>query len=131
MKEEQIKLTISNLPHTWFIDLDGTIFKHNHYKKYEKDIFCNSNVKKFFHNLPSDDYIVFTTSRSKEFSALCEESIEKLLIIRQKYTVIYDLPHGERILLNDKKPSGLITAISIPIERDQFPLIKIDIDNQI
>ena len=45
MKEEQIKLTISNLPHTWFIDLDGTIFKHNHYKKYEKDIFCNSNVK--------------------------------------------------------------------------------------
>ena len=47
----------------------------------------------------------------------------------QEYKIIYDLPHGERILINDKKPSGLNTAIAISNERNEFPLINIKIDN--
>ena len=34
--------------------------------------------------------------------------------------IIYDLPYGERILVNDKKPSGLKTSIAVNTERDVF-----------
>ena len=125
----KINLNISNLRHTWFIDLDGTIFVHNKYKDLKKDVLCNSNVIKFFEKIPDKDYIIFTTSRSESFSKLCEESIKRILCLRQEYKIIYDLPHGERILINDKKPSGLNTAIAISNERNEFPLINIKIDN--
>ena len=128
MKKNKIELSISNLRHTWFVDLDGTIFIHNKYKQLKKDILCNDNVLQFFKNIPEKDYIIFTTSRSSDFSKLCEKSIKKLLLLKQKYTIIYDLPHGERLLINDKKPSGLNTAIAISTERDIFPLIDIRID---
>ena len=54
-----------------------------------------------------------------------------MLCLKQEYTIIYDLPNGERLLINDKKPSGLNTAIAISTERDIFPLINIKIDNNI
>ena len=32
--------------------------------------------------------------------------------------IIYDMPNGERILMNDIKPSGLKTAYSYNLDRD-------------
>ena len=127
--KNKINLSISNLRHTWFIDLDGTIFLHNKYKELKKDVLCNSNVVKFFEKIPDQDFITFTTSRNKNFSKLCEESVKKMLCLKQEYMIIYDLPNGERLLINDKKPSGLNTAIAISTERDIFPLINIKIDH--
>lgn len=40
---------------------------------------------------------------------------------------ICDLPPGERILINDRKPSGLVTALSASPARNQgidFPIIR-------
>ena len=34
--------------------------------------------------------------------------------------IIYNAPYGERILVNDKKPSGLRTAIAVNTDRDVF-----------
>ena len=34
--------------------------------------------------------------------------------------IIYELPYGERILINDQKPSGLKTSIAVNTERDVF-----------
>lgn len=34
--------------------------------------------------------------------------------------IIYNAPYGERILINDKKPSGLLTAIAVNTDRDEF-----------
>ena len=131
MMPNKVNLNISSLRHTWFIDLDGTLFIHNKYKEIKKDVLCNPNVVKFFTNIPEKDYIVFTTSRSKNYSKLCEDSVKKLLQLKQEYTIIYDLPHGERFLINDKKPSGLNTAVAISTERDLFPCINIKIDESI
>ena len=131
MKRKKIKLSISCLPHTWFIDLDGTVFLHNEYRTNNKDTLCNSYVTKFFQDVHINDFIVFTTSRSKKYSTLCENSIKKVLSIKQKYIVIYDLPHGERILINDKKPSGLETSISISIDRNEFPSLDINYDKNL
>ena len=81
--------------------------------------------------MPDQDFIIFKTSRSQNFSKLCEESVKKILCLKQEYTIIYDLTHGERLLINDKKPSGLNTAIATSTQRDIFPLINIKIDDNI
>ena len=38
----------------------------------------------------------------------------------QYHTIIYEAPYGERILINDKKNSGLKTALAINTKRDCF-----------
>ena len=128
IKQNKIELRISKLPHTWIIDFDGTIFIHNEYKKDKQDKVCNSNVQKFFDQLSLDDFIIFTTSRGKYLSDLCEKSIRNKINLKQKYCIVYDLPQGERILINDTKPKGLLTSLAIPINRDEFPEIKIILD---
>lgn len=40
-------LAISSLPHTWILDLDGTLVEHNGYKIYGKDRVL-PGIKKFF-----------------------------------------------------------------------------------
>ena len=130
-KNNKINLKISKLAHTWFIDLDGTIFKHNKYKDNGFDIIVNSNVRKFFDQISENDILIFTTSRSSSLSKLCERSLKEILNIKQKFTIIYELPHGERILVNDSKPSGMITSLAINIDRDNFPEFFIDEDQNI
>ena len=34
--------------------------------------------------------------------------------------ILYGAPYGERILVNDRKPSGLSTAIAVNTVRDRF-----------
>ena len=34
--------------------------------------------------------------------------------------IVCGVPYGERILVNDRKPSGLTTAIAMNTERDVF-----------
>ena len=112
---KNIKLT-KNLSHTWFIDIDGTIVKHNGYIINKSDTLLKG-VKKFFKNIPKNDKIILTTSRSKKNS-------QKTIIFLKKNKIkfdqiIFDLPYGERILINDIKPKNkLKTAISINVKRD-------------
>ena len=112
---KKIKLT-KNLSHTWFIDVDGTIVKHNGYKINKTDTLL-SGVKQFFKKIPRKDKIILTTSRSKK------NSIKTILFLKKHkikfHKIIFDLPYGERILINDIKPKNkLKTAISINVKRD-------------
>jgi len=45
--------------------------------------------------------------------------------------VIYGAPYGERILINDKKESGLKTAVAINVERNFLDIGRICIDRSI
>lgn len=103
------ELIISKLPHTWIIDVDGTICIHNGYKMGE-DIILDG-VQEFFNNIPLEDMIIILTSRSiKE-----KENLEKFFYkyaLRFDY-IIFDAPMGERIIINDDKPSGLKMAYAI------------------
>ena len=110
---EEIKVSI--LPKTWIFDLDGTIVIHNGYKQFGKDVFL-LGAKEFLRKIPEEDMIIFLTSRKKEYQEITERFLKEQGI--RWNTIIYEAPYGERILVNDKKPSGLPTAIAVNTVRD-------------
>lgn len=112
-------LILSTLPKTWVFDLDGTLLKHNGYKTDGRDTVL-PGVKAYLAEIPPEDKIVIFTSRTEEYR-------EQTLLFLQQEQIRYDeilfgLPFGERILVNDRKPSGLDMAVAMNIERDQFRL---------
>jgi hypothetical protein len=119
------KIILSDLPHTWFIDLDGTILKHNGYKLDGYDSFL-TGAKSFLASIPKGDFIIFVTSRPRKIA----KKTLNFLIENKIYCnhIIFNLPFGERILINDKKLSGLNTAHSINLKRNNLEKIIIKID---
>lgn len=112
---ESNNLVLSPLGHTWIFDIDGTICKHNGYKIDGKDTLL-PGVKEFFKQIPEGDMIIFLTSRTNEYRQL---TIEFLKENELRYDhIIFNAPYGERILVNDEKPSGLKCSISINLMRD-------------
>lgn len=108
-------LVLSPLAHTWIFDVDGTICVHNGYKNGE-DIILDG-VKEAFAKIPDEDMIIILTSRKTEE----KENLIKFLNkngLRYNH-IIFDAPMGERILVNDDKPSGLKCAYAINKERDE------------
>lgn len=122
-------IVLSSLNHTWFIDIDGTIFKHNGYKFDGHDSLL-PGVKEFFESIPEDDLIILVTSRTDEYKNLTLKSLEENKI---KYDeIIFNAPYGERIVVNDNKLSGLKTGKCINIERDEgLNNILVEIDREL
>ena len=119
----KIKLS-KNLSHTWFIDLDGSIVKHNGYIVDKEDSLLDG-VSVFFKNIPTKDIIIITTSRKKKFKKKTIEFLKKNKIRFNE--IMFDLPYGERILINDIKPNqNLKTSISINLKRN-YGLLKYQI----
>jgi len=119
----KIKLS-KNLSHTWFIDLDGSIVKHNGYIVDKEDSLLDG-VSVFFKNIPTKDIIIITTSRKKKFKKKTIEFLKKNKIPFNE--IMFDLPYGERILINDIKPNQkLKTSISINLKRN-YGLLKYQI----
>jgi hypothetical protein len=119
----KIKLS-KNLSHTWFIDLDGSIVKHNGYIVDKEDSLLDG-VSVFFRNIPTKDIIIITTSRKKKFKKKTIEFLKKNKIRFNE--IMFDLPYGERILINDIKPNQkLNTSISINLKRN-YGLLKYQI----
>lgn len=117
---------VSPLAKTWILDLDGTVVKHNGYKTDGKDSFLDG-AEKFLKNIPEKDMVIFVTSRTDAEKELTEKFLEDHNI---KYNmVIYNAPYGERILINDAKPSGLKTALAYTTKRDEFCKVLFETDN--
>lgn len=107
---------LSGLNKTWIFDLDGTLVVHNGYKS-GKDTLL-PGVKDFFEtNINYDDYVLILTARSSKYKDITENFLLDNSISFDR--IIYDLPFGERILFNDKKDSGLITAYCVNLERNK------------
>lgn len=119
-------IILSQLGHTWILDLDGTIVKHNGYKLDGEDSFL-PGAKEFISSIPEKDMLVFLTSRPFELKALTEGFLNKNGV---RYDhIIYDAPYGERIIVNDNKPSGLQMCHAYGIVRDSgicFDIIEDD-----
>ena len=122
------ELVLSSLAHTWVLDLDGTIVKHNGYKIDGKDSFING-AKTFLDNIPSEDMIIIVTSRTDEYKDITLAFL-KDNNVRYDY-IIFNAPYGERILMNDNKPSGLRTAVALNLKRDIFDTVEIRIDRKL
>lgn len=122
------KLVLSPLGHTWIFDIDGTIVKHNGYKIDGKDSLL-PGVKEFFEQIPEGDMIVFLTSRTDESRQL---TIDFLTENGLRYDhIIFNAPYGERIIVNDDKPSGLKCSIGVNLNRNLFDLAPIVIDKDL
>ena len=121
-------LNLSPLNHTWILDMDGTIVKHNGYIIDGYDTFLEG-AEDFLRSIPETDMIIFLTSRTDNERSLTEEFLKDKKIRYDK--IIFNAPYGERILINDMKPSGLKTAISVNTRRDIFAVSSFEIDDKL
>ncbi len=122
------KLVLSTLGHTWILDLDGTIVKHNGYKIDGEDSFL-PGAKEFLDSIPEKDMIVFLTSRTEEYSEITERFLTDNNV---RYNhIIFNAPYGERILVNDGKPSGLNMGMAINGKRDQWCNLTVEEDSEL
>lgn len=108
---------VSSLGKTWIFDLDGTLVKHNGYKIDGRDSWLEG-AREFLSHIPIQDKVIFLTSRTEEAEELTETFLKEFDIRYDE--IIYNMPYGERILINDMKPSGLKTALAINTKRDIF-----------
>ena len=121
------KISLSPLIHTWIIDLDGTILIHNGYKNGGDKLI--ENAKNFIDSIPKEDYILFLTARK-------DDAKDETLVFLKKNgirfnEIIFNMPTGERILVNDMKPSGLKMSRAVNIKRDKMPRFQIFVDENL
>ena len=120
------KVVVSKLPKTWIFDLDGIIVKHNGYKIDGVDTLL-PGVKELMSNIGAEDKVIIISARKSLYK---EETLEFLKKNEIKYDLImFDMPIGERIVINDEKPEGLQTAVAVNISRDKIDDVEIVIDD--
>jgi len=108
-------LTLSDLPKTWLIDVDGVIFPHNGYL-HSADEVPLAGVLEFFRDLSPTDEVVLLSARAERYREQTEGQLHRWGI---RFTaLLLGLPVGERILINDEKPQGLRTAWALNVPRD-------------
>ena len=115
-------LILSTLPKTWIIDLDGTVLKHNGYKIDGIDTML-PGAKEYMDSIPSEDYILIMTSRTDEYKEMTLKFLKDNGIRYDE--ILFNMPYGERIVVNDRKPSGIDMAYSINMNRDSFEVPEI------
>ncbi len=118
-------LRLSPLGHTWIIDLDGTLVEHNGYKT-GRDSWLPGALE-FLRSIPDGDAVIFLTAREEAARPATEAFLSRHGV---EYKAIhFEMPMGERILINDDKPSGLPCARSVRLKRNAGPgSINIAID---
>jgi hypothetical protein len=123
------KIVLSPLAHTWVLDFDGTLVEHNGYKTGEDKWL--PGALDFMRSIPPDDYILIMTARfesdapakTKEFLARHNVRYDEIL---------FGMPQGERILMNDDKPSGLCCAYAVNLKRNAgLENLKIEINKEL
>lgn len=111
------EIVLSTLPHTWIFDIDGTLVKHNGYLTAEGDTLLDG-VAEFLESIPEKDMIILITARPSEVRDRTEKFLRENNI---RYDhIIFDAPVGERIIVNDNKPDGLVMAYAIERTRDKW-----------
>ena len=115
-------IIMSTLAKTWIIDLDGTLLKHNGYKIDGNDTILDG-VKEYLDTIPQDDKIIILTSRKEEYREMTLRFLKNNNIRYDE--IIFNIPYGERIVINDRKASGLDMAYSFNINRNEFKIPNI------
>lgn len=115
-------MTLSTLSKTWIFDLDGTIVKHNGYKIDGYDTLLEG-AKEYIDDIPTDDYILILTSRTDEYHDMTISFLSSNGIRYDQ--ILFNMPMGERIVVNDRKPSGIDMAVAVNMDRDKLHLPQI------
>ena len=114
---EKQSIHLSKMPKTWILDLDGTIVRHDGPFLDGEDSFL-PGAKEFLEQISSEDMIIFLTART-DYEKAHPLRFLKEQKVRYDY-IIFGAGRGERILINDKKRDGLLTAHAINTDRDTF-----------
>ena len=77
----------------------------------------------YLDTIPEEDKIVIFTSRTDEYRQMTLEFLHKHKIRYDE--IMFNMPMGERIVVNDRKPSGLDMSVAISIDRDKLELPRI------
>lgn len=119
-------LVLSTLSKTWILDLDGTILMHNGYKLDGKDTLIEA-ARDYIRNIPEDDFILILTSRTEEFKDMTLSFLNENDIRYDE--ILFNVPMGERIIVNDRKLSGIDMAVAVNIDRDiwNVPRVKCEL----
>lgn len=117
-----LRLCLSPLPHLWLIDIDGTMLVHNGHLAGQDSLL--PGVVAFWNTIPAGDTIILLSARQEIWrEATLAWLGEQGLRFDQ---ALFGLPTGERILINDKKDSGLATALAVNLARNTG-LVHVDI----
>ena len=118
-------LNLSPLPKVWIVDLDGVVFRHNGYLDGDDEVL--DGAARFWEQIAPDDIVVVMTGRAES-----ERSRTLGLLADVGLRVdhaLFGLPKGERVVINDDKPSGLPTAYAVNLPRDRgLGDVRINID---
>ena len=126
LKENTLKL--STLNKTWIFDFDGTLVVNNGYKTGE-DRFLDG-AKEFLQSIPEDDFVIIMTARETAAKDKTEKFLKENNIRYDR--ILFEMPMGERILINDNKPSGLKCAYALcPNRNEGFNNINIELDENL
>lgn len=118
-------IVLSPLPKTWILDLDGTLVKHNGYKLDGHDTIL-PGARDFLSNIRDEDKVIILTSRMEEYRQLTLDFLRENAI---RYDhIIFNAPYGERIVINDRKPSGIAMSVAVNTDRDEAPDTTFKVD---
>ena len=114
-----MKLTNLKSKHrkTWFIDLDGTILRYNLLKSAVCKDKLLPGVKEFWDTIHEKDHIILITARPKYLKKHTIKFLEKHDI--RFDDIIFNLPNGERILINDDRPDGTQMSYVWRVKRNE------------
>lgn len=115
-------LILSTLPKTWLFDLDGTLLKHNGYKIDGVDTVL-PGVREYINAIPAEDTIIILTARTDAYKQMTIDFLAEQGIRYDE--ILFNISMGERILVNDRKPSGLDMSVAINLNRDRFTMPEI------
>ncbi|MBQ1913798.1 MAG: hypothetical protein II178_01075, partial [Selenomonadaceae bacterium] len=96
--------------------------KHNGHKTRDGDSLL-PGVKEYLDAIPVDDKIIIFTAREEKYRDLTCQFLNKKKIRYDK--ILFGMPLGERIVVNDRKPSGLDMSVAINLDRDCFEMPEI------
>jgi hypothetical protein len=120
------KIIVSSLQKTWILDIDGVIFLHNNYL--QGDDILVPGFLEFYQQIPEEDFIILLSAREDKYAENTTEALRKFHIRYDQ--ILFGMPKGERIIINDTKPGGLQTAIALNTKRDIMEGLSVVVDKK-
>ena len=105
---------------TILMDIDGTIFHHKdnlYHMVKDVPILLDGTIEKILEWRVKEYYIVLTTARPEGCRSATEEQLKNAGVFYDQ--LVMGLPAGPRVLINDMKPDGTITAEGVNLVRNE------------
>lgn len=113
-----------NNNYTLFIDLDGTLIKHNYYPETVKDVLISDVYEGMLDWKKQGAMIIATTARTPEHVTCMLHALPELKDLIDIF--VYNLPTGPRMIINDVEVidgKWSPKAMAFNVERDKGVLL--------